>query len=253
MNVKEFYRYIDNLYPKSLSCDWDNDGIMCCADTSASVEKVLVSLDASLGAIEYATANGFDVLLTHHPMIFRKLNAVSIEEYRGNRIVSAISGGVTVMSFHTRLDAGVGGVNDCLVRTLGFEPCSSFGDSDCPEAGRIFELEKPMMSEDFALLCKEKLDASSVRLTGIKEAKRIAVVGGGGGDFIDAAISCGADLLLTGECSYNAAQDAAEQGLAVVEAGHFHTEFPVCERLLQLANECGAQGEIYNSFSCETF
>lgn len=73
------------------------------------------------------------------------------------------------------------------------------------------------------------------------------MVGGAGGDFVLPAILSGADMLLCGECSYNAAQDAAEQGLCVLEAGHYHTEFPVCRRLLSLAEECGIGGEMFES------
>lgn len=77
MTVYEFYKFLDKIYPKELSCPWDNDGIMCSRDPDASVRKVLVSLDATERALKYASEGEFDLLLTHHPMIFRKLEAVT--------------------------------------------------------------------------------------------------------------------------------------------------------------------------------
>lgn len=251
MNVREFYKTIDAEYPRSLSCDWDNDGIMCCGDLNAEVKKVLVSLDATYEAIRFACDNGFDLLLTHHPMIFKKMGAVIDDEYCGKRVISALSSNLTVMSFHTRLDAGKGGVNDYLADIFGGE-IVYFGDCE-PGIMRVFDLPEEKNAEEFALMCKEKLGAQSVRLTGKGNVKRIAVVGGAGGDFINDALTCGADLFLTGECSYNASQDAAERGLLVLEAGHYHTEFPVCRRLLEFVNKAGVYGEIFESCSHKTF
>ena len=247
MTVYEFYEFLDKIYQKELSCPWDNDGIMCSRDPDASVRKVLVSLDATERALKYASEGGFDLLLTHHPMIFRKLDSVTPATLGGNRVVTAFGGDVSVISLHTRLDAGRGGVNDSLVEKLGYTSSETFGDDESPELGRIFELESPIGAEAFSLSVKEKLGAQAVRLTGYKNVKRIAVVGGAGGDFVLPAILSGADMLLCGECSSNAAQDAAEQGLCILEAGHYHTEFPVCRRLLSLAEECGISGEIFES------
>ena len=71
MTVKQFYDKLTELYPTNLSCEWDNDGLMCCADTSAEVKKVLAVLDVTDEALRYAADNSFDVILSHHPMIFK--------------------------------------------------------------------------------------------------------------------------------------------------------------------------------------
>ena len=247
MTVYEFYKFLENKYPKEISCPWDNDGIMCSRDPDAPVRKILVSLDATKRALKYASEGRFDLILTHHPMIFRKLDSVTPATLGGNRVVTAFAEGISVISLHTRLDAGRGGVNDSLVEKLGYTASESFGDDESPKLGRIFELESPIGAKAFSVSVKEKLGAQSVRLTGCKDVKRIAVVGGAGGDFVIPAILSKADILLCGECSYNAAQDAAEQGLCVLEAGHYHTEFPVCRKLLSLAEECGISGEIFES------
>ncbi len=253
MKIREFCDYLDGLYPRCDSCEWDNDGLMCCVDTSASVEKVLVALDATEQTIAEASTRGCNVLLTHHPMIFRGVRSVNCDELVGRRIIRALRENVTVISLHTRFDAGEKGVNDCLVRALGYESAGTFGDSEAPSLGRYFDLDEPLDAGEFALRCKDRLGVPYVTLYGCGAVRRICVVGGSGGDFIAAARDIGADLLLTGECSYNRAADAAESGLCVLEAGHFGTENPACKRLAEICCTLDIPCEIYSCASFETF
>jgi len=80
MNVYEFYEKLRELYPDSLSCDWDNDGLMVSTGPVREVSRVLVALDATEEAVNYAAANGFDTVLVHHPLIFSPLGSVTPEE-----------------------------------------------------------------------------------------------------------------------------------------------------------------------------
>ena len=249
MTVFEFHEKLTEMFPKSLSAEWDNDGIMLCADLNAEVKKVLVALDATDAAVKYAASNGFDVLLTHHPMLFRGQKSVTRAAFGGKRVIDALLGGVSVISLHTRLDAGEGGVNDTLLKTLGFEVSGYFGDDEMPQISRYSDIE-PMTAEELALLVKEKLGAEHVCLTGDKNktVKRLGVCGGAGGDMLPGAMSAGCDVFLTGECGYNKAQDASEDGIVTIEAGHFYTEAPVCGILSFLAETvAGAEVEYYDS------
>ena len=94
MTVYEFYEFLEKYYPKDLSCPWDNDGIMCSRNLDAVVNRVLVSLDATERALKYASEGEFDLLLAHHPMIFRKLEAVTPATLGGNRAVAAFGGDI---------------------------------------------------------------------------------------------------------------------------------------------------------------
>ena len=118
MHVQKFNEELNRLYPKSLSCPWDNDGLMCCANPMAEVKKVLVALDATRRVLDYAAANQFDLVLTHHPLLFRGPKSISPDTAVGSRIISALQKNLTVISLHTRLDAGKEGVNDCLAAAL---------------------------------------------------------------------------------------------------------------------------------------
>ena len=249
MTVKDLHEGLCAVYPRTLSCPWDNDGIMFSPDPGAQVKRVLVSLDATTDAVRFAAANGFDVLLTHHPMLFRGVKNVTPDTPGGRRILAAAGAGVSVISLHTRLDAGRGGVNETLCRTLGFEPSGVFGDDESPELGRYADT-KPMTGSALALLVREKLGCPVVRITGNESAfiRRIGFCGGDGKDFIPAALAKGCQAYVTGDAGYNMAEDAAEDGLFTVEAGHWHTEAPVCAVLSELATGLtGAYSEIYDS------
>ena len=246
MKISEFYKKLDELYPASLSCSWDNDGLMCCGNPEKPVERVLVCLDATADAVCYASKNGFDVILTHHPMIFKGMKSVTDNDVKGSAVITCIKNDISVISLHTRLDAGKNGVNDALANKLGLSEVVPFGDDECPELGRIGTISS-FPSGSFASYVRDKLGCTSVNAyLSNRTIKKVAVVGGGGSDFIIPALRAGADAFISGECHYNAALDAADMGLTVIEAGHYQTEFPVCQRLAQLAEEIAdAEAEIY--------
>lgn len=221
-SVKEIYRELDALIPRSLSASWDNDGLMVCPDGEREVRRVLLSLDATAAVCR--EADGCELILTHHPVIFRRQGDVSSERPLGEKIISLIKKDVAVMSFHTRFDACDGGMNDILARKFGLSNVQKFGDDEAPTLARIGDVDKISTPE----LCeKVKLTLGTPRLLcadARKPIKRLAVCGGGGGDFLIPALELGADAIITGECSYNSAIDARDAGITVIEAGHYYTE-----------------------------
>lgn len=251
MTIQELYTRLDAAYPKSLSCDWDNDGIMVCADREREVQRVLVALDANEKALAYAVENGFDVVVSHHPMLFRGLRSVSCGSVPGRHTITALQHGITVLSFHTRLDAAPGGVNDALCAALGLTADGSFGDDEAPTLGRLATFPKAISALEAAEQIKAALGCTAVRLNGdpAKQVQRLAVCGGDGKDFIYPALLAGADIFLTGDAGYNMAADGAEDGLVTVEAGHYHTEAPVCAVLAKMIRSMGVYVEICNSCS----
>lgn len=249
MTVYELHRALSEKYPKTLSCSWDNDGIMVSPDTGAEVKRVLVALDATHETVKYAAEHGFDTVVTHHPMLFKGVKSVTMASTSGRRILDAAMAGVSVLSFHTRLDAAVGGVNDALCCACGFEPSGVFGDDEAPELGRIADCE-PMTARQLAMQVKERLGCDAVRLNGNPEAvvTKIGFCGGDGKDFIYPALSAGCQAFVTGDGGYNMAGDASEEGICTIECGHYHSEAVVLEPLCQAVRECsGAETVFYNS------
>lgn len=229
MTVLELYNALEKMIPRELCCDWDNDGIMCLPEPNKQVRKVLLSLDATADAVRYAADNGFDLMITHHPMIFRPIKSITDE-----RLFSLIKNGVGVFSFHTRLDKVNGGVNTALAELLTLTDTERFGEDGLGVIGSV----APVTDRDFVLMAKEKLGAPKAEavLDG-KTVTRIAVVGGDGEHYIKDAVNAGADLYISGRLSYNDMTDAHAYGMSLAALGHYHTENPVLDKLEKMIKD----------------
>ena len=225
MTVKQLYEKLSERIPSSLSCEWDNDGIMCSADTSTEVNNVLITLDVTEEVVDYAISRNFDLIISHHPLIFKPISHVCEDTHVSRKIIKLITNNVSVFSFHTRADRVEGGVNDMLADYIGLVDVSPFGEDGL---GRIGTLPEERELENFAEDIKMQLGADSVKFAdAYNTVKRVALVGGDGKDYVKAAIDAGADTYLSGRISYNVMEEAAEMGINLIEAGHYFTEFPV--------------------------
>lgn len=224
--AKELYSFLDKAFPISFACPWDNDGAMCMSDPDREVKRVLVALDITMDVVDYAISEEFDVIVSHHPLIFTPMRSINGCDVKSRVITKLMRNGISAFSFHTRLDAMNGGVNDKLCEVLGVQNVEPFvvGHESLARVGTLY----PILGKELAIMVKEKLGADGVSYTCPKKTiSKVVVVGGAGKDFIDAALDAFADALITGEVSYNAALDAADSGLCVICAGHFFTENPV--------------------------
>ncbi len=241
MTIREFYAALEGRFPRTLSWDWDNDGISCAPDLDASVTGILIALDPTEDAVEAAIEAGCNVLLTHHPMLFRGLKTVDGHDTGSRKVIRMIQHGITAMAFHTRLDAADGGVNDALAARLGLCDAEPFGDNANPAGkpiGRVGNLPREMSADEFIETVKTALGLPALIFAGCgKSVRRVAVVGGAGDDEIAAAVAAGADTFVTGELRYHQLCDAPYGDLNLIMAGHFHTEAPVLDRLATLCGE----------------
>ncbi len=224
--VSEIYNHLNALLPASLSCDWDNDGLMVCGNSDAPVKKILFVLDITPAAAEYAAEISADLIISHHPLIFSGIRHMNGEDGTSRKVISLLNHNIAAMSFHTRLDAADGGINDILAALFRLSDVAKFGiDGDA--SARIGTLPEEISFEDFCKTVKEVLHTPSVcGAKGKETVSRVALLGGAGKDYIRAAQKMGADVYLTGEVNYNYLLEAAENGLSVVTAGHYHTEAP---------------------------
>lgn len=225
MTVKKLYDKLTERIPEELRCDWDNDGIMCASDLSAEVNNILITLDVTEEIVDYAISRNFDLIISHHPLIFRPVASLTGENHVSRKLIKLISNNVAVFSFHTRADKVRGGVNDLLAKAIGLNNAVPFGE-DC--LGRIGELPEERELDMFAEDVKMQLGADCVRTAdAYNPVKRVAVVGGDGKDYVADAVKAGADTYLSGRLSYNVMEEAADMGINLIEAGHYFTEFPV--------------------------
>lgn len=230
MTVYDLKEKIEATLAPAQPLSWDNDGLLVSGDPSRPVRRALLTLDVTAAAVEAALRGGYDTVLSHHPLIFSPLRSVTPGDLGGRRVVSLLSGCVSVLSYHTRLDAAQGGVNDALAECLGLSEVTPLGEGEAA-LGRIGTV--PAMSpKAFALLAKERLGAPGVLLAdGGREVKRVALVGGEGDDFLSAAKEAGADLFLSGRLGYHPMTDGVGEGMSLLECGHYYTEAPVLATL----------------------
>ena len=229
MTVKELYKKICEVLPDELREPWDNDGLMCCPDTEHPVRRVILALDVTAEIIDYAIESKVDLIVSHHPLVFKPISRLTSEDHIGRKLIELVQNNVSVFSFHTRLDKAEGGVNDILARLFKLENVRAFGEGNL---GRIGELAEEITLEDLAYLLKDELQAPFVLTSdAYNSVRRVAFVGGEGRDFIRDAIAEGADTFVSGRLGYHSMMDAPEMGINLVEAGHFFTEHPVLDYL----------------------
>lgn len=241
LTVAVLYGALETRIPRTLSCSWDNDGLMVCPDAGREVKKILIALDATEDVISRAVTEGYDVVLVHHPMVFKGIKSVDGRDTVSRKVIRAVQNGVTVLSYHTRLDTVEGGVNDTLAAKLGLSNITAFGDHDNAEGasmGRVGDLPDPMPLSDFVLFVKEVLGADGIFVGDAgRLVSRVAVLGGGGDGDVSAGRAVGADTYVTGELKYHQLCDMPYEGINLLAAGHYYTEFPVCWALGDMVRE----------------
>lgn len=225
MTVREIYDALNERIPEQLREPWDNDGLMCAPDDTLEVRRALVALDVTEDIVDYAISNDIDLILSHHPLIFKPVASIHEDDHVARKLIKLIKNDVAVISFHTRADKVEGGVNDLLCDILGIRNATPFGEGDL---GRIGDLDEELNMEDFSYLLKGLLDCDGVKVAdACIPVGRVAVVGGDGKSYIPAALAAGADTFVSGRIGYNTMIEASEMGINLLEAGHFFTEHPV--------------------------
>ena len=229
MLCKEIIQVIEAAYPREAALDFDNVGLLA-GRTEKEVKRVYIVLDATDAVIDRAVEAGADMLITHHPLIFSPLKKVTDEDFVSRRVVKLIQNDISYYAMHTNYD--VLGMAELAEKILGIRNTEvldiTMEKDGKPEGiGRIGELEKPMTLEECCVYVKHKLNLGSLKVFGDMQAEvsRLAISPGSGKTAIAAAIAKGADVLVTGDIGHHDGLDAVEQGLSVIDAGHYGTEY----------------------------
>lgn len=233
--VVDILTALEALAPPELAEGWDRIGFMV-GRMAAEVESAAVALDATPEAVEAAHGHGAQVLVTHHPLLFKPLERLDLETPVGAAVGTAIRLGVNVLAAHTNLDSARGGVNDVLADLLelrDISPLTPDPGNESAGLGRWGVLDQELTLGRLADRVKDRLGVAGLRIVGHPERKltKVALCGGSGGDFVAPARDLGAQVLITGEIAHHQAREAEYLGLAVIEATHFSTEAPVVKVL----------------------
>ena len=224
--VKDIYNFIDSIAPFSQQCEWDNSGMLV-GESNKEVKKIALVLDITAEAVKKAAETGADLIISHHPVIFKAVKSFTDSD----PAFLIAKNGISAICAHTSLDCAEGGVNDMLASSLGFENVSALPVDG--EAAMVRVADTDTDADSLAKLVCEKL-CTGVRIADSgKRIKKVAFCGGGGGDFIEAVAESGCDAYITGDVSHHEFLDALALGLTVIAAGHFETENPVIPSLAE--------------------
>ena len=222
--VADILQFVETLAPRSLKMDWDNVGLNC-GSRNAPVTKIMLALDPFEHVCKEAADWGADLLVTHHPLIFRPIPMVTDDAAITRGMMELIRNNISHICAHTNLDCAEGGVNDALATVLGLEdvePLGAYGGM--MRCGYVPE----QSLETFLGFVRETLHCDGLRYCdGGKPVHKVAVGGGSCSDGLYDTILAGCDTFVTSDVKYNGFWDAKEQGLNLIDAGHFHTENPV--------------------------
>ena len=221
--VADILVFLDTLAPRSLKMDWDNCGLLC-GRPGREVRRILVALDPFDTVIDEAIRAEADLLVTHHPLIFRNgLMAVNEDTEAGRCVLKLVENGIAAINAHTNLDIAPGGINDVLAQTLGLAGIETIGEEGLLRRGTV----PPQPLPQFLAHVKQALGCDGLRyVQGRQEVKTVAVGGGACADEMQEALAAGCDTFVTSDVKYNQFRTAYQLGLNLIDAGHFHTENP---------------------------
>lgn len=238
VNVADIIKIMEEIAPPAMAEDWDNVGLMLGRRCKA-VKKLLLALDITDEVVQQAITQKADMIITHHPLIFRGLKRVTDNEWQQELLLTLAEKGIAVYSAHTNLDCVSSGVNDVLAKKLHLDSVDVLDNDN--GLGRIGIIPACPLQE-FAAMVKKVLRADYVAVGDAgKQVHKVAVCGGAGSDLISLALLCGADTLVTGDIKYHEAQQAVFSGLNVIDAGHQPTELPVMDDLADRLSQRFAQ------------
>ena len=217
ITVKDIYNQLNELADVKLAEKWDNVGLML-GDNNSNVNKVLVCLDVTTKVVKEAIDNNVDLIVSHHPLIFKPLKSLDFtDDFKSNIIRDLIKNDISVISFHTNLDSAKLGLNDHLAKLLDLDDIRVLFEHNLDKEaglGRIGRLSSSLSMEE-----KFSLDTVSAVIGDDKEISTVALLGGSGADFLYSLPEV--DIYLTGDVGYHAALDAIEMKKNIIDIGHF--------------------------------
>lgn len=229
MKVKELTDWLGGNFPAAVAEDWDNVGLLT-GDDESEVKHVFLALDLTETVLDEAIRAGSDMIVTHHPMIFSGIKKINNHSFTGRKILTLIQKGIVYYAMHTNYDvlgmadlsADYTKMHDTTVLSVTEER-----EGEVQGFGRVGKLPREMTLREYAQLVKESLKLNDVKVYGNLDSmvKCAAVCTGSGKSMIKDVIKAGADVYVTGDIDHHTGIDTVAQGLALIDAGHYGTEY----------------------------
>ena len=241
MQIKTITDLLEAVAPPHLQESYDNAGLIV-GDPQAALRGVLFCLDSTEAVVEEARQKGCNLIVAHHPIVFRGLKRLNGASYVERTVMQAIRSDIAIYAIHTNLDNVYRqGVNAKIAEKLGLINTRILtprpGATDIG-AGMLGELNSPMEEQAFLLHIKTALCTACVRHTALRKqpVQRVAVCGGSGSFLLADALKAGADVFVTADFKYHEFFDAEGQ-LVIADVGHYESEQFTIELLYEIIHE----------------
>ena len=228
MKIKEVLSALERFAPLPLQESWDNAGLQV-GLTETEVSGALLCLDVNEKIVDEAIQKGCNLIVSHHPLLFRGLKTISDLTDVQRTVMEAIQKGICVISMHTNMDNAKGGVNYKMAEKLGLRDVQFLSPKtvDGVESGSgvIGELPEAQASDDFVLAVKKAFGVECAMCNELlrRPIRKVALCGGAGDFLLDDALKAGADVFITGEMHYHQ-YFGYEQQIQICVIGHYQSE-----------------------------
>ena len=219
---------LERFAPLPLQESWDNAGLQV-GLTETEVSGALLCLDVNERIVDEAIRKGCNLIVSHHPLLFRGLKTISDLTDVQRTVMKAIENRLCVISMHTNMDNAKGGVNYHIAWKLELKDVEFFASKlvDGIEAGSgvVGKLSEPMAADDFILKVKKTFGVECAMCNELlrRPVSKVAICGGAGDFLLDEALKTGADAFITGEMHYHQ-YFGYEQQIQICVIGHYQSE-----------------------------
>lgn len=242
MTVQNILSILEAIAPPYLQESYDNAGLIV-GDPAAEVTGVLFCLDSTEAVVDEAISLGCNLVVAHHPIVFRGLKRLNGATYIERTVMKAVRENVAIYAIHTNLDnVHRQGVNAKIAEKIGLMDTRILSPKSGADlevgAGLLGRLPQPMAERDFLLHVKAVMQTDCVRYTALrgKPVETVAVCGGAGSFLLSDALRAGADAFVTADFKYHEFFDA-EGRLVIADIGHYESEQFTIELLYGIIRE----------------
>ena len=237
--IAELCDHLESIAPLDLQESYDNAGLIT-GEKDWEVTGVLCTLDATVDIINEAAEKGCNVVVAHHPIVFRGLKQISARHYVGRAIIEAIKKDVAIYAIHTNLDNILeNGVNQAIADKLDLSNLKILAPKSVDEktgSGMVGDLSAEMSETEFLSYVKTRMQTGGIRHTPLlkRNVKKVALCGGAGSFLIHNAIAAGADVFISGDIKYHEFFEA-DGKILILDIGHYESEqytIPLLKRLI---------------------
>ena len=225
MQCRDIVQLLDKQSPPEYALEWDNVGLLV-GHMDSEIKKILVAVDATADVVKKAVDDDYDMIVTHHPVIFGKIKNINDSTVLGQKLLALAENHIACYAMHTNFDTK-GGMAKLAANILELKNQEVLEETFQGEGvGRIGFLDKPLNIEELAKKVKKKFGLKNVIVYGDKGlvVDKVAISPGSGKSVISEAVKKGVECLITGDIGHHEGIDSVDMGLSIIDASHYGIE-----------------------------